>query len=244
MSSKAYAASQLKGFCGQGPGLPPLPGKRPSPPTGVPSPNGAYCGSIRRSHSATAIRHKGFVGGVADEVHLRHLVQQDEDLRGQITLASSLESLKEALRSLRLETGQTHGFLLGAATHWYSAAVVLPHADTEPRIYFFDSYNVPVVSLKTNEDIDQLVDELLTQSRSHSMERLKRDPYWAHRPKDHIEEAVEKGVEEWWKGVRKASMFWRHKPLEAPVRRELKRMDLFLVRDFLQLLLGWLRESG
>lgn len=59
MSSKAYAASQLKGFCGQGPGLPPLPGKRPSPPTGVPSPNGAYCGSIRRSHSATAIRHKG-----------------------------------------------------------------------------------------------------------------------------------------------------------------------------------------
>lgn len=59
MSSKAYAASQLKGFCGQGPGLPPLPGKRPSPPTGVPSPNGAYCGSIRRSHSATAIRYKG-----------------------------------------------------------------------------------------------------------------------------------------------------------------------------------------
>lgn len=178
------------------------------------------------------------VGGVADEVHLRHLVQQDDDLRGQITLASSLESLKEALHSLRLQSGQAHGFLLGAATHWYSAAVV--PAD-DPRIYFFDSYNVPVLSLKTNEDIDQVVDELLIESRSHSMERLKRDPSWTHRPKDHIEEALEKGVEEWWKGVRKASMFWLHKPLE--VRRELKRMDLCLVRDFLQLLLGWLRDQ-
>mmetsp|Transcript_63407 Transcript_63407/g.100839 ORF Transcript_63407/g.100839 Transcript_63407/m.100839 type:complete len:259 (+) Transcript_63407:58-834(+) len=75
MSSKAYGASQLKGFCGQGPGLPPLPGKKPSPPTGVPSPN-AYCGSIRRSHSATAIRYKGVAPRLSPLKHHGHGTQQ------------------------------------------------------------------------------------------------------------------------------------------------------------------------
>eukprot|EP00438_Fugacium_kawagutii_P004948 Skav216520 [mRNA] locus=scaffold4485:153369:166705:- [translate_table: standard] len=81
------------------------------------------------------------VCGVADEVHLRHLVQQDDDLRGRITLASSIESLKEQLQSTSLSGA--HGFLFGAATHWYSAAVVAtPDGNsTEPKIYFFDSYN-------------------------------------------------------------------------------------------------------
>ncbi|CAK9020825.1 unnamed protein product [Durusdinium trenchii] len=172
------------------------------------------------------------VCGVADEVHLRHLVEQDEELTGRITLASTIESLKEQLRGLKIS--DVHGFLLGAATHWYSAAVV--RQSTGVRIYFFDSYNVPVVSLRSNEDIEGLVEQRLHQSRSRTMESLRKDPHWAHRPQNHLEEAVDGGVEEWWKGVRKASMFWRHKPLE--VKRELQRMDLLLVRDFLHLLLA------
>eukprot|EP00913_Durusdinium_trenchii_P009913 g9304.t1 len=59
MSSKAYG--MLKSFSGQGPGLPPLPSKRPSPPAGFPAPAGSATRAAlaRRSHSASALRHKG-----------------------------------------------------------------------------------------------------------------------------------------------------------------------------------------
>eukprot|EP00913_Durusdinium_trenchii_P023778 g22332.t1 len=130
------------------------------------------------------------VCGVADEVHLRHLVEQDEELTGLDGHLS--HGCQEQLRGLKIS--DVHGFLLGAATHWYSAAVV--RQSTGVRIYFFDSYNVPVVSLRSNEDIEGLVEQRLHQSRSRTMESLRKDPHWAHRPQNHLEEAVDGGVEE------------------------------------------------
>ncbi|CAJ1459780.1 unnamed protein product [Effrenium voratum] len=171
--------------------------------------------------------------GVADEVHLRHLVDHDEELKGRITLATSLESLKDQLPGLRKSA--VHGFLLGAATHWYSAAVL--HTPGGPQIYFFDSYNVPLARVRSDAEVEDLLERQLKVSRNDTVEQLKRDPFWVHRPSHELELAAEQGVEEWWKGVRKASMFWRHKPLE--VRRQLKRLDLVGVRDFLQVLLDF-----
>ncbi|CAE7246550.1 unnamed protein product [Symbiodinium sp. CCMP2592] len=175
-------------------------------------------------------------GGIADEVHLRHLVSTDPALSGRVSVASSLESLQEQLQ-LSSHTHGVHGFLLGGATHWYSAAVVSRDRLTRPghnKIYFFDSYNTPLAAVMSNADIESMVEEQLCVSRTSSMDALKQNPAWAHKPNAHLETAFEEGVEEWWKGVRKASVFWQHKPLD--VRRQLMRMDLQLVRDFLRVL--------
>jgi len=176
-------------------------------------------------------------GGIADEVHLRHLVGTDPALCGRVSVASSLESLQEQLQ-MSSRTHGVHGFLLGGATHWYSAAVVsrdtLERPDGDKKIYFFDSYNTPLATVISNADIESMVEEQLCVSRASALDALKQNPAWAHKPNAHLETAFEEGVEEWWKGVRKASVFWQHKPLD--VRRQLMRMDLQLVRDFLRVL--------
>ena len=74
-----------------------------------------------------------------------------------------------------------------------------------------------------------MVEEQLCVSRASALDALKQNPAWAHKPNAHLETAFEEGVEEWWKGVRKASVFWQHKPLD--VRRQLMRMDLQLARS-------------
>ena len=81
----------------------------------------------------------------------------------------------------------------------------------------------------SNADIESVVEEQLCVSRASAMDALKQNPAWAHKPNAHLETAFEEGVEEWWKGVRKASVFWQHKPLD--VRRQLMRMDLQLARS-------------
>ncbi|CAE7456080.1 unnamed protein product [Symbiodinium natans] len=121
----------------------------------------------------------------------------------------------------------------------YSAAVVarqdmLQRSDGRCKIYFFDSYNTPLVTVTSNAEIESMVEEQLCVSRLHALDKLKQHPAWAHKPIDHRESAFEQGVEEWWKGIKKASVFWQHKPLD--VRRQLMRMDLQLVRDFLRVL--------
>ena len=94
--------------------------------------------------------------------------------------------------------------------------------DAHGKIYFFDSYNTPF-----NSEIESMVERHLSVSRTQTLDTLKQHPAWAHKPSDHLENAFEHGVEEWWKGMKKASLFWQHKPLH--VRRELMRMDLQLV---------------
>lgn len=53
-----------------------------------------------------------------------------------MNLSRDSAGCEDQIRELRIT--EVHGFILGAATHWYSAAVV----PNEPKIYFFDSYNV------------------------------------------------------------------------------------------------------
>ena len=112
-------------------------------------------------------------------------------------------------------------------------------SDGRCKIYFFDSYNTPLVTVTSNAEIESMVEEQLCVSRLHALDKLKQHPAWAHKPIDHRESAFEQGVEEWWKGIKKASVFWQHKPLD--VRRQLMRMDLQLVLSLADFWVGFAR---
>ncbi|CAE8624377.1 unnamed protein product, partial [Polarella glacialis] len=130
------------------------------------------------------------IGGIVDEMHLRYLVSVDRELIGRATVASTSESLREQLASLGpCPEGRrrVHGFLLPAATHWYSAAVVdTPGSNRE--VWFFDSYNWALASMQTAEDIETLVECQLEMSRGYCYEklRLEEPASWLHRPEEHL----------------------------------------------------------
>eukprot|EP00440_Ansanella_granifera_P029212 gb/GFBE01031729.1/.p1 GENE.gb/GFBE01031729.1/~~gb/GFBE01031729.1/.p1 ORF type:complete len:403 (+),score=106.81 gb/GFBE01031729.1/:1-1209(+) len=181
--------------------------------------------------------------GVADACHLQHLIDSDDTFSGQISVVQSADDLrsqlqdpssstKRALDDLLAGRCNAHGFLIGAITHWYAAIAVLPEPETPPstggnyraKLLLCDSYNRPFPQLEKEEDLDAMVEKRMEVWRQWTFARLREDPYWAHRPEESVKLAVEEGVEEWWKGVRKSSLFWRFQPAE--VKRQLLRQEL------------------
>eukprot|EP00931_Biecheleriopsis_adriatica_P101582 TRINITY_DN76693_c0_g1_i1.p1 TRINITY_DN76693_c0_g1~~TRINITY_DN76693_c0_g1_i1.p1 ORF type:complete len:424 (-),score=89.81 TRINITY_DN76693_c0_g1_i1:210-1442(-) len=197
-------------------------------------------------------------GGVADACHLQYLVDSDDKLSGQITVVQDIEELRGQLKNPESNTAKAinalltgrqraHGFLLGAAVHWYAAVALLPEPDTPtasrgkccPQLFFCDSYNRPLVTLESEDELETLIEQRLDEWRERSCARLKEDLKWAHQPDDRIRHAVEEGVEEWWKGIRKSALFWRFQPAE--IKRQLLRQELGGVKAYLDELASALR---
>lgn len=189
-------------------------------------------------------------GGIVDEVHLSHLVQCSE-LRSRISVVPSPEALVSRLRSrnsperaaleaIRSGAQASHGFLLGAAIHWYAAVAMLIKG--RPCLLFLDSYNVPLAKLRTVLQSEEIAETQMAVIRDRMYRDLRSSQLWQHRPEEHLEQAFLDGVEEWWKGIRKASMFWKHPP--QAVRSELKRKEFDEVRRHLEVLSEALREAG
>jgi len=191
-------------------------------------------------------------GGVADDVHIRHLVESSEVLRGRVCILSSTDALAAELRDcgsalrtamdrVRLGRSPAHGLLLGATNHWYAAvAVAPPGPHGSPSLWLCDSYNTPMAGLRSEADVGALVEARLEASRDWVYEGLRRLPEWRHRPEEHLEAAFEDGVQEWWKGTLKSAIFWRRQPLS--VRRALKHRefsDVLLYLRSLSELLGF-----
>lgn len=190
------------------------------------------------------------VCGMADGVHLRHLVDSDSLLRGRVTIVESTERLSQKLRDPEAEvqlaiagfpSGRgAHAFLLGATNHWYAAvAIAAPGDKGGPQLWFCDSYNKGLVHLRTEEDVEEMLERLMIEKRADLCEVFKQRPEWSHRPQDHIDAAVEDGVQEWWKGHLKSALFWRDKPLE--LRRQLMKQELNDVREYMEMLISALK---
>jgi len=169
-------------------------------------------------------------GGVADEAHLRHLIASDASLAGHVTVVGCKEALatvpvQKSLAALGTQHGDcpAHGFLLGGRMHWYSA-VAVPSQD-RPQLFLFNSYNIPLARLKSADDIEALVDAEMARSRLRQIERLRRQPDWAHRPDAYIEAAVDEGIQEWWKGSLRSSLFWRQRPLHLQKQLQIQEFD-------------------
>jgi len=187
--------------------------------------------------------------GVADEAHLQYLIEATESLRGRVSIAQTVEGFNHelqcpdsAVRSAIDEVihgrSQAHGFLLGATNHWYSAvAIAAPRSDSlgqkvAVQLFFCDSYNRPLGRLQSTQEVEDMVKKLVWQGRSRFDEQLCKQPEWAHRPKEHLDSAFEEGLTEWWKGIKKASLFWREAPLA--VKLHLKKQELEDVRSYLK----------
>lgn len=208
--------------------------------------------------------------GVADGVHLRHLIESSESLRGKVSIAQTAESftnqleasdstMSRAIEDVRQGRTQAHGFLLGATNHWYSAVMmanpskdaalcaegyVAPAGKAAVQLLFFDSYNRQTAHLQSAQDVEQYVKEWKETRRTHFFAKLRSLPEWEHRPQEHLDLAFEEGLPEWWKGIHKAASFWREPPLE--VQRQLKILELDNVRSYLSSLvhaLGFSKEE-
>eukprot|EP00441_Pelagodinium_beii_P045311 CAMPEP_0197626068 /NCGR_PEP_ID=MMETSP1338-20131121/5210_1 /TAXON_ID=43686 ORGANISM="Pelagodinium beii, Strain RCC1491" /NCGR_SAMPLE_ID=MMETSP1338 /ASSEMBLY_ACC=CAM_ASM_000754 /LENGTH=417 /DNA_ID=CAMNT_0043196585 /DNA_START=48 /DNA_END=1297 /DNA_ORIENTATION=+ len=186
------------------------------------------------------------IGGVADECHLQHLVDSDVSLKDSITVVQAVEQLRaqllqpsssasQGLAELRQGKRKAHGFLLGGAVHWYAATAVREEErGREPHLIFCDSYNRPMAHIPSDEEFEALVEERLDGWREWSVGKLGAEAEWKHRTEEDVRKAVESGVEEWWKGHRKSSLFWRFQP--ASVKREILRQELGGVRAYLDLI--------
>jgi len=162
------------------------------------------------------------VGGVADEVHLRHLADTDDVLRDRVTILSSRECFDESLHHGRvcrvldeIKTGilESHGFLLGATIHWY--AVVVQRTDDGVQLWVLDSHNTPLTKLRHAEDVEELTTTIIGRWRAKRFDEFRNRDEWNHRPEAAVWSAVENGTEEWWKGRLKSSLFWRYSPMSV-----------------------------
>merc|ERR1719330_1067720 len=187
-------------------------------------------------------------GGVADEHHLRHLICRQPSLHGRVSMLSHGGVLRsqqnvlhrkdvaeagQALDEIRTGSRQAHGFVLGGTNHWYAAVAFASRgAGAGPELWFCDSYNKPLAQLRSDEDVARLVDERLEWGRTWLYEKLRRSPEWLHRPEAHLAKVYDEGVEEWWKGVLKSSVFWRFQPFA--VRKALKKQELSDVQAHLR----------
>lgn len=190
--------------------------------------------------------------GVADEAHLQYLIEVTQSLRGRVSIAQTVDGFNHELQrpdsAMRSSIDdvihgrtQAHGFVLGATNHWYSAvAIAAPGSGAlgqkvAVRLFFCDSYNRPLGRLQSTQDVEDMAQKLVLQGRSRFDEQLCKQPEWAHRPKEHLDLAFEEGLTEWWKGIKKASLFWREAPLA--VKLHLKKQELEDVRSYLQSLI-------
>jgi len=198
--------------------------------------------------------------GVADECHLQYLVDSDEELKEHVTIVQDVEELREKLKDPGSSTSKSlealmagrqkaHGFLLGAAVHWYAAVALWPEEGSSagskccPQLLFCDSYNRDFATLRSEEAFEALLNERLDTWRDWSQARLLKDTKWLHRPEEHIKRAVEEGVEEWWKGCRKSALFWRFPP--SDVKRQLLCQELGSVKGYIDELTSVLhRQRG
>jgi len=184
-----------------------------------------------------------------------------DTLRMQLEDTSSFA--RRGIEALRSGQRSSHAFLLGATKHWYAAVVVADGTDdvaasgpypnrkingadddastSNTTIYFCDSYNEPLVRLQSEEQIEQVVCARLTKWREFRRSTLLKEGDWKHRTGGDLEDAVENGVPEWWKGAHKTSLFWRLRP--AGVHRKLLTQELEDVRGYLKELLGALKPT-
>jgi hypothetical protein len=203
--------------------------------------------------------------GVADGVHLRHLVESSDVLRGRVTIAETLEEfemqIREPMNDILSGHTQAHGFVLAGTCHWYAAAVATAqHAHSgiklgtvpkhlpcsasgdEIHIFFCDSYNRPLVNLGSEEHVAGVAEELVQAERPDFMANLRMQPEWAHRPQADLDKVFEEGLPEWWKGVQKSSLFWRSQPLE--LKRNLKIQELTNIKAYLESINVALMHTG
>lgn len=183
-------------------------------------------------------------GGVADETHLQHLADADAFLKDRVSIFFAHDGLAAdlshsdsqsatALRAVRNGQRRAHAFLCGATSHWYAVIAVGPAPGEcgRPQLWLCDSYNAPVAGLRSDADTEAFIDRHMTTIRPRVYESLRALPEYAHRPEEHLAGAFETGVQEWWKGIIKAPLFWRHRPLS--LRRELKSQEIREVRSYL-----------
>jgi len=192
--------------------------------------------------------------GIVDELHADYLVNSSSVLRGRVSVVPSYEALeaqlsrpsspeRKALQDVRAGLQRAHGFLLGASTHWYAAVAIAGTDRGQPRLVFLDSHNVPLAKLRNARDAEDLANKEMLKIRDAMYRDLQSSNLWKHRPQEHLDRAFVDGVEEWWKGILKASPFWKHPP--SHVRSQLKVQELDAVRCYLEALSSVLQsESG
>jgi len=192
--------------------------------------------------------------GVADEVHLLHLVESDDQLRGRVAVLQNVESLRrqldapnsdlqKGLDDLVMGRSQAFGFLLGATQHWYAAVALRANAPSisscngsaaRVQLIFCDSHNKPLAKLRSADQVDALTDVYIEKHLGRKRKLLLEQPEWQHRPRLHVNQALEDGIEEWWKGSTRSSLFWRFRP--KALQRVVIKEELDNVRDYLEVL--------
>jgi len=172
--------------------------------------------------------------GVLDSIHMVEIIETDEFLRDRLNVMDHPDQLAadtpagKALADVAAGRRKAHGFLLGCAVHWMGAVVT--NSVSGPRVWLFDSFNRSLGRLRTPEEIKQLAEKYVSEDGFR--EKLTSASDWQHKPAEAIEAAVEEGVPEWWKGIKKASLFWRFKP--RSLRQELQVQELDYLQKYLQ----------
>lgn len=79
-------------------------------------------------------------------------------------------------------------------------------------------------------DLEQKAAMLDECDRARFIRRLRTQKQWEHRPHEHLEQAFDDGVREYWRGKLKNSMWWRFQP--KSIRRDLLAAELYAVRTY------------
>lgn len=77
---------------------------------------------------------------------------------------------------------------------------------------FCDSHNEPLARLHCADDVEAAADRYVEAKIKCTRQYFSQHSEWKHRTPNDVEAAIENGVQEWWKGSLKSSLFWKHKP--------------------------------
>jgi hypothetical protein len=187
-------------------------------------------------------------GGVIDSVHMAELIESNDFLRDRLHVVDHPDQIAadtpagKALADVAEGRRKAHGFLIGCAVHWMGLVATNDSASAAgPRVWLFDSLNRTFGRLRTQEELAQLAESCVSEDMSRFKEKLKSTAGWQHRSAEAIEEAAEDGVPEWWKGIKKNSMFWRFKP--RCLRQELQYQELDYLQKYLRLVSSSLLQA-
>mmetsp|Transcript_84343 Transcript_84343/g.239070 ORF Transcript_84343/g.239070 Transcript_84343/m.239070 type:complete len:425 (+) Transcript_84343:92-1366(+) len=173
--------------------------------------------------------------GVLDGVHMAQLISTDSFLRGRVSIVENPEMLRadsaagRSLAAVAAGHQTAHAFLLGCSIHWMG--LVAAKVAGWPQVWICDSFNRPLVQLLRLDNARDVADRHELKLRDHFRQFLRAHPEWEHQPEWNIDQALEDGIPEWWKGIRKSPAFWRWQPRE--VRRALAMEEVEYLQQYL-----------
>ena len=152
-----------------------------------------------------------------DESHMEYLISVDPVLRGNCSVINYSEALSTSM-TIHLPKKIRHGYLLGCSSHWIAGCLV---GDFDFLVA--DSHNKPLATLKTPEMSFALANQALEDYRLQFRAKMKEVDRYKHYPDSVLDQLLEDGIPEYWKGQVIDRLWWTHRPIQVRKTHQLNQ---------------------